>query len=332
MCQVQIMNWTDRSVQGYGRAMSARHLATLLFIAAMFGASFLYMRVASPVVGPWIVAWFRVVIAALVLLAVVRRPGLAQLRRDWRPFLFLGLVNSAIPFAFIAFAEQTIGASLAAVLNATTPLATAVLAAFFLAQPLTAARIGAIGLGIAGVGVVAGLGPLTLDPPTLLAIGAMVAGASSYGVALTFVRRRFSGRDPVVLTFGQLVTAAVILAPGAAITAPATVPGPEVVVSIVLLATLSTALPWPLLFRLVGAVGPMATSTVTFIMPVFGVLWGVLLLGEELGPGLVAGAALILASLVLILDLGRLIRGPGRIVDSLWTRPGSERARAESRG
>src|SRR5688572_28365900 len=116
--------------------MTSRQPLILCFLGAMFGASFLYMRVAAPAVGPWVVAFVRVGIAAVLLALVVRRTGLRAVARDWRPLLFIGAVNSAIPFGMYAFAEQTIPASLAAILNALAPAAMAVAAAAWLGQPL----------------------------------------------------------------------------------------------------------------------------------------------------------------------------------------------------
>ena len=109
--------------------MTVRQFLILCFLGAMFGASFLYMRVAAPSLGPWVVAFVRVGLAAVLLAFVVRRPGLRAVGRDWRPLLLLGAINSAVPFGLYAFAEQTIHASLAAILNALAPATMAVAAA-----------------------------------------------------------------------------------------------------------------------------------------------------------------------------------------------------------
>jgi drug/metabolite transporter (DMT)-like permease len=313
--------------------MTSRQFLILCFLGAMFGASFLYMRVAAPEVGPWVVAFVRVGMAAALLAFVVRRAGLIAVARDWRPLLFIGAVNSALPFGMYAFAEQTIPASMAAILNAPTPAAMAVAAAAWLAQPLTPTKLVGIGLGVAGVATVVGMGPITVDGPTLLAIAACVLAVTGYAIGFTFARRRLPHLDPLTISFGQMLGAAIILAPGAVLTLPSAAPGPDVILAMVALATFSTAIAWPLLFRLVAAIGPTASSTVTFLAPAFGIAWGALVLDEPVGPSLLVGATLILASVALIAGIRP--RGSARIravVDSVWTTLPGTATKLESRG
>jgi drug/metabolite transporter (DMT)-like permease len=311
--------------------MTRRELLILLFLGAMFGASFLYMRVAAPEVGPWVVAFVRVGLAAVLLALVVRGPGIRRVAARWRPLLFLGAINTAAPFGLYAFAETTIPASLAAVLNALAPAAMALAAAAWLAQPLTGRKLGGIATGVAGVAIVVGLGHVTLDGPTLIAIGACVLAVTAYSLGFTFARRRLPDIDPLTISFGQLLGAAVVLAPGAILSRPTEPVAIDVVASLVALATFSTALAWPLLFRLVASIGPTASSTVTFLAPAFGIGWGALVLGESLGPSLLLGAGLILVSVALVAGL----RPParlGRVVDSMWTIRPLRAAGSESRG
>jgi len=313
--------------------MTSRQFLILCFLGAMFGASFLYMRVAAPEVGPWVVAFVRVGMAAALLAVVVRRAGLTAVARDWRPLLFLGAVNTALPFGMYAFAEQTIPASLAAILNALAPAAMAVAAAAWLAQPLTPTKLIGIGLGVAGVATVVGMGSITLDGPTVLAIAACLLAVTGYAIGFTFARRRLPHLDPLTISFGQLLGAAIVLAPGAVLTLPTAAPGLDVILAMAALATFSTAIAWPLLFRLVAAIGPTASSTVTFLAPAFGIAWGALVLDEPLGPSLLVGAALILASVVLIAGIRP--GGSARIrsfVDSVWTTLPGTATKLESRG
>ena len=313
--------------------MTSRQFLILCFLGAMFGASFLYMRVAAPAVGPWVVAFVRVGMAAVLLAVVVRRTGLTAVARDWRPLLFIGAVNSALPFGMYAFAEQTIPASLAAILNALAPAGMAVAGAAWLAQPLTPTKLLGIGLGVAGVATVVGMGPITLDGPTLVAIAACLLAVTGYAIGFTFARRRLPHLDPLTISFGQMLGAAIILAPGAVLTLPTGAPGLDVILAMVALATFSTAIAWPLLFRLVAAIGPTASSTVTFLAPAFGIAWGALVLDEPLGPSLILGALLILASVALIAGIRP--RGSARIqavVDSLWTTLPGTATKLETRG
>lgn len=320
----------------YGQRMTRRdptraELAILLFLGAMFGASFLYMRIAAPEVGPWVVAFARVGIAAVALVVVTRGRSLRAIARDWRPIFFLGIVNTSIPFGMYAFAETTIPASLTAVLNALTPLTMSIAAALWLTQPLTGRKLVGIGLGVLGVATVVGLGPITLDGPTLVAIAACLIAVTGYAIGFTFARRRLPHLDPITISLGQAIAAAVVLAPGAVLTRPVVAPSGEAVAAMIALALFSTALAWPLLFRLVGSIGPTASSTVTFVAPAFGIGWGALVLGEPIGPSLLIGGALVLTSVALIVGA----RPPARlraIVDGLWTNGPRTLANSQSRG
>lgn len=311
--------------------MTRRELLILLFLGAMFGASFLYMRVAAPAVGPWVVAFVRVGFAALLLGLVVRGPGLRAVAARWKPLLVLGAINTATPFGLYAFAETTIPASLAAILNALAPAMMAIASALWLAQPLTPRKLVGIATGVAGVATVVGLGPVRLDGPTLIAIGACVLATIAYAVGFTFARRRLPELDPLTISFGQLLGAAVVLAPGAILSRPAEPVALEVVAALAALATFSTALAWPLLFRLVASIGPTASSTVTFLAPAFGIAWGAVVLGEQLGPTLFLGAALILASVAMVAGLRPPTILP-RFVDRVWTIGPFRPAKFQTRG
>jgi len=283
-------------------AMGSRSTPLLVILGAIFGGSFLFMRVAAPVLGPWVVAEGRVLIAALALAPFVGRVGIGAAARDWRAYAVLGFFNAALPFGLISFAEVEIGASLASIVNAATPLSTAIVASAWLGQPLTPRRVGAIAIGVAGVAVLVGWNPVDPTPAMLLAVGAALVATFGYAIGLSYARRRFAGDDPLMISFGQLAAASVILAPGALLTLPSSASG-EAMGSVLALGLVSTALAWPLVFRLAAPVGPTATSTVTFLAPVFGTAWGALLLHEPIGPGLAVGAVLVLVSLLLLFGI-----------------------------
>lgn len=288
--------------------MTNRTALLLLPLGAIFGSSFLFMRVAAPELGPIAVAEGRVGVAALALALAVGPRDLRVLATEWRGYLVLGLFNVAIPFALISFAEVTISASLAALLNATVPMFAVIVGAIWLRQRLTAKRLTAVVTGLVGVGVLVGWSPIELTPATILAAAAMLSATASYAIGLTYARRRFAGVPPVHSAAGQTMAATVILAPLALLTLPSAPPSLEAAVSVLTLGLLCTAFAWPLLFRLLGAFGPTAASTVTFLAPVFGVTWGALFLAEPLGPEMLVGGAVIAVSLLLIFD----IRLPGR--------------------
>ncbi|TAL05688.1 MAG: DMT family transporter [Chloroflexota bacterium] len=276
---------------------------SMLYCGAAFGGSFLFMRVAAPDLPPPVVAFLRIGIAALALLLVSRGPALRALRQDWRKFAFLGVFMTGGPFLLFAAAEQTITAGLGAVLNATTPMWTVLIVFFWLKQPLTAARVAAIVIGFAGVGVIVGTEGLRIGPDAWVGVALATLAASLYGIGLTFARRNLSGHEPLELAFGQLAAGAVLLAPFALLTSGSAHPTPASAAAIFGIAIVSTAIAWPLLFSLNRQVGPLATSTIPFLNPIFGVLWGALFLHEAVTPSLLGGGLLVFIALALILDV-----------------------------
>lgn len=283
--------------------MSPSIAMSMLYCGAAFGGSFLFMRLAAPDMPPAVVAFLRVGVAALILLAVGGPKVARALLADWRRFAVLGVFMTGGPFLLFAAAEQSITAGLGAVINATTPMWTALVAAVWIGQPLTRARIVAIVLGFAGVAVIVGVDGLRIGADAWVGVALAIVAASSYAIGLSFIRRNMTAYDPLTLSFGQLAAAAVMLLPVAGLTAGEATPTPVSIAAVLGIATLSTAIAVPLLFRVNRRVGPVATSTVTFLSPIFGVIWGALFLAEPITPTLFAGGALILVSLALILDL-----------------------------
>jgi drug/metabolite transporter (DMT)-like permease len=290
--------------------VNARDLGALVLLGALWGASFLFIRVAVPALGPFALMELRVGLAAAALTlcaAVVGR--LPKLRARWKEFLFIGTLNAAIPFSLIAASEIHLTASLAAILNSTTVLFAAVAAAVWANETLTRGKMLGIVLGIVGVVVLVGWDPIPLSGAVLLSVGAMLAASLSYGLAAVYIKRTFKGIPPLAMAIGQLTGAATLLLPLAIVTLPEERPTAAVTLSMLGLALLSTAVAYLLYFRLISNVGPTSTATVTLLVPVFGLLFGVLLLGEPFGPGTLVGLGIILSSVVLVTGLGRL---PGK--------------------
>ena len=286
--------------------MKPRDAAALLALGALWGGSFLFIRVAVPSLGPLLLMELRVGIASLALVlfaaAVGRRP---KLRARWRQFLLIGTLNAAIPFTLIAAAEIHLTASLAAILNSTTVMFAAVAAAVWSRDPLTARKVVGIVLGVIGVAVLVGWDPVELDGAVLLSVGAMLAASLSYGISAVYVKRTFVGVPPLGMAIGQLTGATVVLFPFAALSVPGESPPVAATASVLALALLSTALAYLFYFRLITNVGPTSTVTVTLLVPVFGLLFGVLFLDEPFGPGTLAGLGIVLGSVVLVTGFGK---------------------------
>ncbi len=291
--------------------MPAAAWGTLLVLSVLWGGSFLFIRIAVVEIPTLTVVLARVAIAAVVLLAVARLTGLAlpRDRRSWRDYLVMGLLNNIVPFVLIVWGQRTLGAGLASILNATTPIFGVVIAHLLTsddkATPLKAAGVA---LAFVGVAVLVGLDALSGLGDHLLAELACLGAAVSYGFSGLW-SRRFRGRPPIATAAGQLTCSSLILAPVVLLVDPPwthAAPGTTALAAVLALALLSTALAYILFFRLTTAVGPTNTMLVTFLIPPSAILLGYLVLDERLAPQHLAGVLLIGLGLAAI-D-GRLVR------------------------
>jgi drug/metabolite transporter (DMT)-like permease len=283
-------------------------LGALTLLGALWGGSFLFISVAVPALGPALLVELRVLLAAVALaLCAVAVGRLPALRSQWKEFLILGGLNASAPFTLIAISQLNLTASLAAIMNSTTPLFAAVVAAAWIGEELTTRKIFGLLLGVVGVAVLVGLDPVPLNGVVLLSVGASLLAALCYALGGVYAKRTFPGVPPLAMGIGQQAAAAAILLPLAAANLPEEPPSLAVVLSVLGLALLSTAVAYLIYFRLMASVGPTKTLTVTFLVPVFGVLFGVLLLGDPVGVGTFAGMGIILSSVALVtgISLGR---------------------------
>jgi drug/metabolite transporter (DMT)-like permease len=284
--------------------MGWKDLLRLLLLASLWGASFLFIRIAVPQLGPFLLMDLRVLIGSGMLLLyafILRR--LPDLKRRWKQYLILGTINSAIPFTLIAASELYITSSLAAILNATTPMFAAVVAALWLKDPLTRKKGAGLLLGFIGVAILVGWSPIPVEEKVLLSVAAMLAASFCYAIGGVYAKKHFPDAPPLTMAIGQLTGAAVALLPAAAVALPSarfTVLGTAATLG---LAILSTAAAYILYFRLLRDVGPTQTMTVTFLVPLFSLLWGALLLDEPVGAGAIIGFLLICAGIIFVADL-----------------------------
>ncbi len=282
--------------------MSPQSAALLVLLAALWGGSFVFMRVAAPALGPVPLSFARVALAAAILLAIARaQRRFPELRAHWRAFAVVGIVNSALPFVLFSYAAQHVAVSTMAILNATSPFFGAIVAALWLGDPLTWRKVAGMALGIAGVAVLAGWHPEALAGTTGLALGACLVAALCYALGGAYAKRRLADVPSFATAAASQLAAAVALAPALPfVDAPRHVT-PLVVANLVALAAFSTAAAYLIYFRLIADVGPARALTVTFLIPLFGVLWGFLFLGEALTADMLVGGALVVAGTVLAL-------------------------------
>lgn len=286
--------------------MRRHDLLALLLLAAMWGGSFLFMRVAVPEFGPGPLMELRVGLAALALLPLaILRGCLPQILRRWKAILVVGALNAAIPFLMYAYAAQSLGAGFMAVTNAVTPVWGAVISWWWLKDRLPWGR--ALGLAIAVSGIVIlvwdkldfGAGG---DGPAVLAA---ISAPLFYGIAANWTKRYLSDVDALSNATGSMGSAAVLLAPFAIMDWPTQAVSWNAWAATIALALVCTSMAYIIFFRLIANVGPTGAVSVTFLVPLFGVLWGVWFLDEVLTPQIMSGAAVVLAGTALALGLVR---------------------------
>jgi drug/metabolite transporter (DMT)-like permease len=284
------------------RPMTAIEWLTLVALSVLWGGSFLFGEIALAELPPFTIVATRVTLAALALCAAlcVLRLRLPPDRHVWRAFFAMGIFNNAIPFSLILYGQTQIASGLASILNATTPLFTALVAHRFAGEPLTARRIAGIVLGFLGVIVLVGQEAHGLRAGGLAQL-ACLAAALSYACAGVYGRRfRTLGVPALSTAAGQVVGSSLILVPVAiAIDRPWSLPfpGSATIASLVALGVLSTALAYVLYFRLLASAGATNLLLVTFLIPATAILLGALVLGEHLERHHVIGMALIGAGL-----------------------------------
>ncbi len=276
--------------------MKPLHFFELLVLAAIWGVSFIFMRVAAPEFGPIPLIGVRCLLASLVLLLVfLARKPLHLLWANKRHMLFVGIFNSALPFTLFAFATLHLSAGFTAIINATVSILTAVIAYVWLKESLTLGR--AIGLLAGFSGVVAlvwSTGSLT-QSSTTLAVLAGLGASFSYGVSACYIRQYLQGIDSLTLSLTSLLNATLVLSPLTILFWPETMPSTTSWVNAVILAALCTGFAYILYFRLIRHVGSSRASSVTLLIPLFGMLWGAILLGEVVTLNMILAALLIIA-------------------------------------
>ena len=281
--------------------MRPKELGALVLLGALWGSSYLFIRVAVPELGPFALMGLRVGIGATALslyaLATARPP---KLRYLWKELVILGTFNAAIPFSLIAAAELNLTASLAAILNSTTALFGAVVAALWIGESLTPKKIAGLFMGIGGVAVLVGWTPISPSTIVLLSVGAMLVASLSYAIGGVYAKRTFAGIPALSMAIGQQLGASATLVPLAAVSFPKEMPSLAAILSVLVLSLLCTAAAYLLYFYLIENAGPTKTFTVTFLIPAFGLLFGVLFLGEPIGPGTFIGMGIILSSVALV--------------------------------
>jgi len=273
----------------------------LVLLAAIWGASFIFMRVAAPVLGPIATAESRVLLGGLALLAWFRLTAFdPRLREHWRLYALVGLVNSAVPFALYAFAAMHLPASLLAILNATSPMFGLAFGALFAGERISARKLAGLVIGAGGVALVTRPAGIDAGPMFGWAVGASLGACCGYGLTGVLIKRWGDGAPPKGIAVGNQLAAALFLLPLLPVLPPLAAPSLLVAANVLGLALLASAVAFLLYFRLIADVGGTRALTVTYLIPLFGLAWGALFLGESLPPAALAGGVLILIGTVFV--------------------------------
>lgn len=257
----------------------------LVVLSVIWGWSFLFIKVAGEGITPAAIAWSRIALGALALWAFVHHQGLRVPtdRTTLRHFAVVAVAGNIVPFTLLAWAEQHISSALTSVLNASTPLFTALFAALALSERLRLVQIAGLAVGLAGVAVAAGLGAADLHGSSAAASLAAALAGAGYGIAFVYMRRHLTGLPPLVAATGQLTAGGALLLPVAVVTTA--VGGldltPTRVASIVLLGAFGTGVAYVLSYGIIAELGPTKASLVTYLIPVVAVIVGIVVLDEQ---------------------------------------------------
>ncbi|HJV75844.1 MAG TPA: DMT family transporter [Noviherbaspirillum sp.] len=276
-------------------------LIRLMILAAIWGASFLFMRIVAPVLGALWTAEIRVAVAGLAMLAFMATTGRAMhFKTNWRQYLILGTFNSALPFALFSYAALTLPAGYSAILNATSPLWGALVGAVALGESLTTRKLLGLFCGIVGVAFLVRLGPAQFTPQLMLAALSCVCAALCYALAGAYSKKKSADIAPALMATGSQLGAALVLLP---VLPLAPVRGEItlfIALIVMLLALLCSAVAYFIYFRLITDVGPTKALTVTFLIPVFAMMWGSVFLQEAVTLNTLTGCALVVLATWLV--------------------------------
>ena len=275
--------------------MRARDLVDLVLLGILWGASFLFMRIAAPEFGAFALVEVRVAIAAVVLFPLLAMRGhTTEIKTNWKPLFVLGVHNTAMPFLLFTWAMLSLTTGTGAILNSTAPIFAAVVAWVWLGDKLNWSRWAGLLVGTIGVWLLvrdkvgASLGDSTL------AVAAALGGSLLYGIAGNYTRRYASHIKPLAVATGSQISAALVLLPVAIITWPAEPVSMTAWTAAIIMGVFSTGLAYILYFRLIANTGPTNAITVTYLIPVFAMVLGAVVIDEPITLSMIIGGAVIL--------------------------------------
>jgi len=275
--------------------MTLQNILKLVLLAALWGSSFVFMRIISPTLGTIVTAGFRMLIGGGVIVAyLLVRSARLNLRRDLPHYFWMGVLNGVIPFSLYAYSALIIPASYSAVINTTTPMFGAVLAALVLKEKLTPRKALGILVGVGGVTLVAQVGSQSVQGEFLWGVFASLGAAFCYAVAGIYMKKYGSRTDPIAIAGCGQFLAGLLMLPLIPFFPPKAELTATVVFNLLGLSLLGGTLAFIVFYKLLAEIGPSKTLSVAFIIPVFGMIWSALFLGEHITPTMVLGAVIVI--------------------------------------
>jgi drug/metabolite transporter (DMT)-like permease len=280
--------------------MKTKHFGQLVALSALWGASFMLIRIASPVLGPNVLALLRVGAATITLGILMRVVRHSWPTGHWRELALLGALSVACPFLLFAWAALQLPAGYSALLNSTAVIFGIFASAWLKEDTLTVRKLLGCAFGFAGVALIVGLGPVEPSSKVFLAAAACIAASACYGCSTPLMKRALTRMQPLEIAAGIHALAMLMLVPGAAWSWPQAQFTPAALGAVAVMGVVTSGLAYWAHIRILSHVTPVAAMSPIFMVPLFGVTWGHLFLGEKLGTGMFAGGALVLIASGLI--------------------------------
>ena len=277
--------------------MEFKYWALLIFLGALWGSAFMFIKVATPEYGPVALVNARLIIASLIFLPILlRKKYLPLLAPIWKHVLILSVINNMIPFTLFSYASLGSSSNILAILNATTAFNTMVIAYFWINESVTLKQI--IGLILGFIGVIILVNPQNSAATLISSISCLFA-AAFYSLSRVFIQKNSAKTNKLVLIGWSIVFSAVLMMPISYIYLPESIPSFEANISAVWLGAVSTGLGFLGYVRLIDKIGAVKTSIVAYFLPVFGILWGYIFLDEKISTSVVIGCLVVLIGIFL---------------------------------
>lgn len=282
--------------------MSTKNSLLLILLSAIWGGSFIFMRVLAPVFGAVGTANIRLLIGAIFLLTIYRLIRYQiHWKRDWKLFLVIGIINSALPFTFFSFAALHIPASISVVINSMTPMFGALFEKIILKGNLTINKLMGLVIGTIGVIIISGSKTLSGTPESYMAIFACLAATFCYGLSGALVKKYGKQVEAKAMAGGSQLFAGLVLLPFLATSGFSTPVTYDIILTVIVFGVLCSAIAYLIYYHLINTAGPTIALSVTFLMPVFGILWSKIILNEVITGQMILGAFIILIGIYLII-------------------------------